>query len=202
MDLALRVARRYATLKTADAILSVGETFENELWRIHRYREAIRVTHLENAGRRGKQCVEFVIHSNVAGSLQPWESLAMEFMFYAKRKDGLPRMEQAMNEAKEVGFDVDKRTLRGVDVSPGGFQKLLIRGAFVTIEADYDRYSIEDITDDDNQPTCIARGKKSIKQFYRWVKDNAKKLQSMTMHQIMDAMGKENIEYHYYCARD
>jgi hypothetical protein len=202
MDLVSRVAHRYVTLKTADGILSVGETFENELWRVHRYREAIRVTHLENAGRRGKQCVEFLIHSNIPGKLNPWESLAMEFMMHAKRKDSLPRMNQVAEEAKETGFDVDKQIRRGVDVSPGGFQKLLIRGAHVTIEADYDRYSIEDITDDDNQPTCIARGKKSIKQFYRWVKDNAKTLQTMTMHQIMEAMGKEGIEYHYYCARD
>ena len=53
-----------------------------------------------------------------------------------------------------------------------------------------------------NEPKCIAKGKKSIGQFYRWVKDNAKKLQAMSLHQIVEAMRTEGIQYHYYCAVD
>ncbi len=198
MDLVARVAARFSAVKTAElGVLGIGETFENELWRIHRYAHAIRVTHLENAGRRGKQCVEFMLHGR-----GPQESQAMEFMLYAKRKEGLPRMNQAMEEAKQIGFSVEKQSLKGISVKPGNFQKLFVRGAHVTIEADYDGYSIQDINDDDNEPTCLAKGKKSVGQFYRWVKDNGSKLAAMTMHEIMEAMQTEGISYHYYCARD
>lgn len=196
MDLTARVLARFASM-TVLAALGVGETFENEMWRVHRYAHAIRVTHLEFAGKRGKQCVEFVLHGD-----GPQESQAMEFMMLAKRKDNLQRMSQAMEEAKQIGFDVDKRTLRGVDVKPGNFQKVFIRGALITVEADYDGYTIRDITDDNNEPTCIAQGKKSIAQFYRWVKDNERKIQSMSMHALMTAMKSEGIDYHYYCAVD
>ncbi len=201
MDLAQRVAVRFAATKVL-ANLGIGETFENELWRVHRYSHSIRVTHLENAGRRGKKCVEWLVDTDGPKTRGGGESLAMEFMMLAKRKESLQRMAQAMGEAIAVGYTVHKGDLRGVDIKPGNFQKLFVRGALVTIEADYDSYQIRDITDDNNEPTCIAQGKKSIAQFYRWVKDNAQKLQSMSMHDIMTAMKQQGIEYHYYCAMD
>lgn len=177
--------------------LSVGETFENESWRVHRFADSIRVTHLVNAGRRGKRCVEFVVIGGPA-----MESQAMEFVMLAKRGADFGRMDQAMREAKEVGASVDDRILKGVDVKPGNFQKLFVRGANVTIEADYDSYSVQDINDDNNEPTCIARGKKSVYLFYRWVKDNARAIAAMTMSQVMTAMKQNGIDYHYYCAVD
>jgi len=175
--------------------LSVGETFENEFWRVHRFDNAIRVTHLVNAGKRGKKCVEFI----VINSKSP-ESQALEFVMLAKRGSDFNRMKKAVDEAKEVGADVDDRFLKGVDVKPGNFQKLFVRGAHVTIEADYDSYSVQDINDDDNEPTCIARGKKSVYLFYRWVKDNARAIAAMTMSQVQEAMTEAGIDFHSYCA--
>lgn len=39
------------------ASLAQGKSFENDSWRIHRLSDAIRVTDLTNAGRRGKRVV-------------------------------------------------------------------------------------------------------------------------------------------------
>lgn len=177
--------------------LSVGETFENEKWRIHRFADSIKVTHLVNAGKRGKRCAEFVLVNN-AGP----ESQAMEFVMLAKRGVDYGRMKKAMDEAVEVGSKLYENVLRGVDVKPGNFQKVFVRGAHVTIEADYDSYTVKDINDENNEPTCIAQGKKSVYLFYRWVRDNARAIAAMTMSQVMDAMKQNGIEYHYFCAVD
>ena len=177
--------------------LSVGETFENDSWRIHRYMDSIRITHLVNAGKRGKRCMEFV----VVGAAGP-ESTAMEFVMLAKRGSDFNRMKKSIDEAVEVGAKLYENILRGVDVKPGNFQKVFVRGAHVTIEADYDSYSVKDINDENNEPTCIAQGKKSVYLFYRWVKDNARAVAAMTMSQVMTAMKSNGIEFHYYCAVD
>lgn len=179
--------------------LAVGETFENDLWRVHRYRESIRITSLEGAGKRGKKCDEWVV---ITGVQMPSESISDEFVMHARRGANIQRMLQAIKEAEEIGAEVHHNALRGVDVKPGNFQKLVVRGIHITVEADYDAYSIRDIDDDMNEPTCIARGKRSIFQFYRWVKDNAKALQRMTMGEAMRAMDQVGIDYHYYCAVD
>ena len=177
--------------------LSVGETFENDSWRIHRYQDSLRVTYIVKAGKRGGRCPEFVLTS-----VKAMESTAMEFVMLAKRGSDYARMKKAVDEAKEVGADIHESILKGVDVKPGNFQKLFVRGANVTIEADYDSYSVQDINDDNNEPTCIARGKKSVYLFYRWVKDNARAIAAMTMSQVMDGMKQNGIDFHYYCAVD
>ena len=182
--------------------LSVGETFENDLWRVHRYANVIKVTYLLNAGKRGKACVEFAVFGSRGISGDSSESQTMEFTYLAKKKVDLSRMEQAMKEVEEIGGSVERRNLKGVDVKPGNFQKLFVRGAHITVEADYDSYVIKDINDEDNEPTCIAQGKKSVFAFYRWVKENAKSIQAMTMKEAMDAMKANGIDYHYYCAMD
>jgi hypothetical protein len=177
--------------------LSVGETFENDSWRIHRYQDALRVTYIVKAGKRGGRCPEFVL-----SSVPAMESTAMEFVMLAKRGSDYNRMKKAVEEAKETGADVHESLLKGVDVKPGNFQKLVVRGIHLTVEADYDSYSVQDIDDENNLPTCIARGKRSVFQFYRWVKDNAKAIQTMSMSGAMDAMKEAGIDFHYFCAMD
>jgi hypothetical protein len=174
-----------------------GETFENEKWRVHRYADAIEITQLENAGKRGKKCMTFYLSGGTT-----IESTSDEFMMLGKRGADFGRMQQAFKEALETGWQGRESWLRGVDVKPGAFKELIVRGAHVTVIAGYDQYSIEDINDENNAPTCIARGKKSVGQFYRWVKDNARAIQSMTYNDILQALGREGIDHHDYCAMD
>lgn len=202
-----KTANLVATRYMLREALSVGNGFENELWRIHRYSNSIVVTDLTNAGKRGKKVDSWVIMGKgIRGDESlPMESMAMQYMMWAKRNANPSKMKSVIDEDLEVHGDlmvVEQRSERGVDVTPGGFKPLLVRGAHVTIESDYQGFSIKDINDDANEPTCIAKGKKSVKQFYRWCSDNAKKIQSWTLSQIMNELSKEGIEYHYFCAMD
>lgn len=43
--------------------LPVGGTFETKLWRIHRYSDSVRMTHLLHAGVRGKKCLEITVRT-------------------------------------------------------------------------------------------------------------------------------------------
>lgn len=197
------VASRYMSREA----LNVGDTFENESWRIHRYSNSIIITDLTNAGKRGKKVESWVVmgRGGWGEDKLPMESMAMQYVMWAKRNATPAQMKKAIDEDKEAmgdSMEVHDRTERGVDVAPGGFKPVLIRGAQVTIEADYESFSIKDINDDTNEPTCIAQGKKSVKQFYRWVKDNARRIQSWSMHDIMNELSKEGINYHYFCAMD
>ena len=100
---------------------------------------------------------------------------------------------------------IQPRSLRGVDVAPAGFKPVKIRGKHVYIEADYDSFRVKDLVDRNNEPTCIPAfkgGKKSIKQFYRWVSDNISKIKSMKYYDVLGEMRKEGINYHDYCAMD
>lgn len=195
--LASIVAGRYMTREA----LGQGDTFETQGWRIHRFADHINITDLTNAGKRGKKVVTWII----MGRTLPFESLALGYVMWAKRNATPAEMKKAIDEDQEAfgpSMKVEDRIERGIDVAPGGFKPVLIRGAMVTIESDYEGFSIKDINDDANEPTCIARGKKSVKQFYRWCQDNARKLQAMSLSDIMNALSKEGIEYHYYCAID
>ncbi len=177
--------------------LSIGETFENDKWRVHRYADSIVITDLTNAGRRGKQVLSWVLMHVRTG-----ESTSMEFEMLAKRGVDAARMKTAVDEAVEVGAEFFERNQKGVDIKPGNFQKLVVRGAHITITADYDDFMIQDIDDDMNEPTCIGKGKKDVYLFYRWVKDNMKALQPMTFGAAMDAAKKAGIKLHQFCAID
>lgn len=186
--------------------LSVGDRFENEQWRIHRYTDSIAITDLTFAGKRGKKVETMVVMGTGYGSNRlPFETLTEQYIMWAKRNAPLAKMRDVIKEDEEVYGDTIKvytRTERGIDVLPGNFKAIFIRGAHVTIESTMTDFRILNINDDDNEPTCAARGKKSIGQFYKWVSENEKKVQSMTLQEIMVALGKEGIDYRYYCAMD
>ena len=197
-QLVLKVASR------AKHALSVGETYESETWRVHRFATSISATHLVNAGKRGKKCQTIVLYSMAARNI-PVESISMEFEMLAQRNVNFDRMMQAAEEASATtGMDIEVRTERGVDVMPAGFKVLRVRGKNVSVEAEYNSFTVKAL-DDPNESTCIpaiSGGKKSIPAFYRWVKDNEKKIEGMKFHEVTRAMSEMGIEYHSYCAMD
>lgn len=199
-EVANRVASRYLSA------MSVGETFESDTWRIHRYMHSIRITPLENAGKRGKKVTSMVVYTNGYDKL-PLESMALEFMMHAKRNASLERMQTSIDEYIQVfAGKVEMHTSieRGVDVMPGGFKNLTIQGKGVYVEAEYDSFRVKN-QEDPNESTCIpaiSGGKKSIPVFYRWVKDNEGKIKNMKYRDVTKAMDDLGVDYHSYCAMD
>lgn len=199
-DISVRVAARFILAED----LNIGETFENEAWRIHRYRPSIKITELANAGKRGKQVRQIDLYDLDYGNL-PVEGMAAEMVMLAKRGANFDRMLQAAKEHEELGAKLQVTTLRGVDVVPGGFKPIKINGKYVEIESGYNNFVVRDKVDQNNLPTCIPAtkgGKKSIFAFYRWVKDNQSAIANMTFRDVLAAMRDNGIENHQYCAMD
>lgn len=195
-----RVASRYLEA------LEVGKTFENEQWRIHRFRPTVRITDLTNAGKRGKKVQEITLYDlDYAPEGLPVESMVLELVMHARRGASFDRMLQAAKEMEELGAKLDVRELRGVDVIPGGFEQLTVKGRGVTVEVGYKDFRVVNTDDTYNETTCIPAikgGKKSIPAFYRWVKDNQNEVKSMSFPEVLKAMAANGIKFHQYCAMD
>lgn len=187
--------------------LGRGETFENEHYRIHRYADFIKVVDLTFAGKRGKKVDKLSI-GGLTSDKAPMESMAMEFVLLAKRGVNWARMKEAAEEQVEamggtVAVSYDQE--RGVDVTPGGFKELVVKGKYVQIEVEYKSFTVRDLVDTNNLPTCIPAAKgglSAIPVFYRWLTDNEDKAKNMKFQEVLEVMKGLGVPYHYYCAMD
>lgn len=190
------------------ALLQVGNGFEDErrMLRFHRYMDSLRVTDLTNAGKRGKKVKQFVVTG-----LQLTKGIENEMVDQVTRassfKDALKKAKDWVDAVSENASYVHlyESEDRGVDVTPAGFKPISVDGKYVYIDAEYKTFRIRDKEDQYNLPTCIPAikgGKKDIKVFYRWVKDNQTKLKGMKFREVVRALMSEGIKFHQYCAMD
>lgn len=198
--MAARVAARHMT-----AGLSVGQTLEVGSVRMHRYNNSIHVWDLTNAGKRGKKVQELVIMSgSYAEEKQRLEGIGKLIDSYGSYSRILATLNDYLEDYPGA-IKLEEYTRRGVDVTPGGFKALEIETKHVKITADYNDFSIKNLDDQFNEPTCIPAitgGKKSVPVFYRWVQDNESKIKRMSYPEILKEMGRLGIKYHSYCAMD
>lgn len=203
--------RRLAAM-IASGEVQVGQTWENDKVRVHRFRPSYHIWDLTNAGKRGKKVrrlafydLDMIRDEKVKGNVEK----------FAKGIDKVKDYEQALKWVQIIIKDARNRGSsqpqmeeyqeRGVDVAPGGFKPLRIVGKGVRVDSDYDSFSVQNVADQNNLPTCIPAirgGKKDIKVFYRWVKDNQEKIKQMDFQQVLKEMKKIGINYHQYCAMD
>ena len=196
-----------STMKQALA-LNVGQTIENEktMLRFHRGSDSVRVTDMTNAGKRGKRVEEFALYGldrRDPEFLKGLEKVIGSMVRAKNYKDALSKVRKYVEDFKGVGGpEYEEGLQKGVEVTPAGFKPIKVDGKYVSIEASYRDFVIRDKEDKYNEPTCIARGKRSVKLFYRWVQDNLSKLPNMKFGQVTNALGKAGIDYHSYCAMD
>ena len=187
------------------AFLQIGQGGENDKIRYHLYRGSLKVTDLENAGKRGETVKILSIgfnHKDMSSELYDLIE-ALPRADYAKVK----KMAEKVIETAPDGiwYTLDERTEKGVRVTPAGFEPVEIVGENVYVKAGYDDFVVKCREDRANEPTCIPAlrgGKKDIKVFYRWVKDNEAKIRKMQFHDVTKSMSKEGISFHQYCAVD
>ena len=177
--------------------------------RIHRFMGSIVVWDLKHAGKRGKKVEKLVVMSgHLVGSQRSEEEILDGVASMIEGKGTFNSIVSTINDyVKDYPGDLSLHTYfeRGVDVTPAGFKKIEIKTSDVYIEADYDGFRVKNLRDTNNEPTCIPSskgGKKSIPQFYRWVRDNESKIKRMTYHEVLSAMSREGMKYHSYCAMD
>lgn len=119
---AFKVASRYL-----QANLGVGQTFQNEKVRIHRFRDQIRVTDLTNAGKRGKAVMEMTVLPSYAykGDHGAWldrmgKSFVQEYGHHSNPYRGIKSLLTDILQDYPGEIDIHERKLRGVDVEPFG----------------------------------------------------------------------------------
>jgi len=188
--------------------VEIGKTVEGKHVRVHRYRSAIRVTDLTDAGKRGKQVRQFALYDLDMTRDKTVQQNVEKFAAGVEKAT----YDQALQWAHMIAKDstqrgggtvkVENKTIKAVDVMPAGFKPFDITTPHVRIRSDWEGFSIRDLGDKANEPTCIQRGKKSIKQFYRWLKDNQSKIKSMTFRDFTQELKRNKIDFHQYCAMD
>lgn len=196
--------------KSLAAALSRGGDMENGSIRVHRWNSSIRVWDLTNAGRIGKQVDTIAVYDlDMAGKEADAqvETLADNISrarSYGQAKDLIQKAVEEINAVSLYKVKIVEDRERGIDVPPAGFKPIEINGRHVSVEADYDSFSVRDKEDKFNEPTCIPThgSKRDVKVFYMWVRDNQSLIQNATFHEVMEGMSKAGIRYHYYCAVD
>lgn len=180
--------------------LQVGETFETEAWRVHRYSTSVCVTRIDNAGKRGKKCESFSVYGyNDENDVGP---VAHRLACLSVDGIGVDEMRVEIEIAAGRDLRVETRTFRGVDVAPAKMPEIRIQGQHVLVLADPLTWSVLDTDDHYNEPTLLPLKAKDAKAMYAWAKKNEARLATMKFNQVMTALREDGIGYHYYCAVD
>ena len=198
--------------KTAMKGIAMGKGFETDALRAHRYRDSLHVTDLTFAGKRGKKCQRAVIQLSYLydgddKDRSAWFDRVTWNLtgFYKDNWKGFINFIKDLQDQFPGEIKLDIYNERGVDVTPAGFGPIVVDGKHVKVDSRWDTFSVRDKDDQYNLPTCIPAfkgGKKDIKVFYRWVKDNQSKLRGMTYSDVLGEMRGIGIKYRSYCAMD
>src|SRR5262245_29724965 len=82
------VERVASNFQKQAAGLTVGQTFESDKWRIHRFMDNIKVLNIELAGKRGKKCPMWIVsaydHTRKDRAFDLMEEMTAEFVALAK----------------------------------------------------------------------------------------------------------------------
>src|SRR5690242_9783340 len=118
--------------------LPPGGTFETSSWRVHRYRDLVAVTHLVNAGARGKKCLEVTVGTSYGRDLDLLDVLTRYFVELVAEG---PKPETVMAIARDApllspALEVTVAEKRGVDVERGAVKvdSDLVKAHFSTTE--------------------------------------------------------------------
>jgi len=206
------VVRNGRGRRPREAEIQVGKTWENDHVRVHRYRSAYHVWDLTNAGKRGKKVRKVALYDT---DMVRNESVLKNLDKLAKGIEKVKNFDSVLKWFNIITKDAELRgehspkiemsEERGVDVAPGGFKPIRVVGKGVRVDSDYDSFTVKNLDDKMNEPTCIPAirgGKKDIKVFYRWVKDNVDAIKQMDFSAVLKAMKKIGVQYHQYCAMD
>jgi len=181
--------------------MTPGDTIETSTWRVWRGALSIRVTHITNAGKRGKRCAEYTLYLEGCGSDSALDPITDIVRAKAEREVEPAEMLVAMTMCKSNGIGLQVSELRGVDVTKPG-DKIEIIGRSVKVRASSQGFAIANRLDVMNEETMIQVDRTGPAKVLAWVKANVKTLESMTFAEVTEALRSMDVNYHYYCAID
>lgn len=195
--------------------IPLGETKEFGSARIHRYADHFQVTDLTNAGKRGKKVRVM--------------NLSPTYQYQGKPGDWMDRMSKVLPDYPSYDkiraliadllhdfpgeIDMREYEVRGVDVNPGGTEKIELanaNGIRVTALPDNftlvsswklnkdapanDSGAVENVQDTLYYPAS----KKDAKVFYNWLKANRPEAQKMTIDDFRKLWQSIGVKYDYH----
>jgi len=199
----LKVVKEKIAQKAQEAknTLEVGHTYESDVLRVHRFREALQVFDLTNAGKRGKA----VDQLSLSYRWQPeeWADGLMPRILSGLPYNTIHDYLKAHADA-EPNVTMTTHQHKGVHIKPPGFQTIEIRTPRIHLVAGFDNFTVQDVSDTANLPTCYSTdsAKRSIPKFYKWVKENRAEIQAMRYSEVEAHMDRLGIESRFYCAVD
>lgn len=181
--------------------MNPGDTIETATWRIHLGALSIRVTHIVNAGKRGKKCFQACLYNaeaRVGSDLRPALEVVLD---HAAREVDPAAMLDAMNAFQRPGVGLEVSEERGIDVDRAE-DKIEILGAYVEVRASSQGFFFQNRRDVMNLETMTQVDKRGPAKVLAWVKANKSALETMTFVEVSAALRSMDIRSHYYCAID
>jgi hypothetical protein len=174
--------------------LPPGGSFETANWRMHRYASSVRITHLVNAGVRGKQCLEIAIVARYHQDLDRFEVLVPWLLHTMVLHPTPETMVALAKDASLTSPELETHIseVRGVDVETGviKIEGELVWGAFsmkefqVTVTAliGNERGSFR------QDSHLYNADKRSVPKAYQWARANAARIPAMTRSEIYQGL--------------
>jgi len=181
--------------------MTPGDTIETSTWRVLRGALSIRVTHITNAGKRGKRCAEYTLYLESCGSDAALDPITEIVRAKAEREVDPAEMLVVMTMCKSNAIGLQVSELRGVDVTKPG-EKVEIIGRAVKVRASTQGFAVANRLDVMNEETMIQVDRSGPVKVLAWVKANVKALESMTFADVTEALRSMGVNYHYHCAID
>src|SRR5262245_41426257 len=179
--------------------LPPGGTFETNAWRVHRYRDLVAVTHLVNAGARGKKCLEVTVGTSFGRDLDLLDVLTKYLVELVA--DG-PQPETVVAIVRDApllssAFEVTVAEKRGVDVERGAIKvdSDLVKAHFSTTEF---RITVTALHRTEHgtirQDSHLYNGdKRSVPKAYQWARANVARIGSMIRSEIYSGLREAGV---------
>ena len=174
-------------------MLSIGQTVENDKWRIHRWATSLSITSLLNAGKRGKKVPWLHVHD-------PSDRLVAAVLKAAKGGASVAQMRKTI---EAMGADLDEYEHRGIDVLPAQAKSVSVDGVDFHLSSSQGDFSVA--VRDFNETRCMPpmrAPKTAIKKMFAWASKNESKIPNMTFSQLTKALRSAGIHFHQYCGMD
>lgn len=212
--LASRVASRYVLAEN----VPMGKTWERGDLRIHRFRDHFRITDLTNAGKRNKKVRQMTVAPTYAfkGDHDDWLERMSKNMLDYPSYDGILSFLNDILHDYPGEIRINETQLRGVDVNPGGFEKIefdvVDRDWSLSVKAELDDFLVvqrdrlrrptrpDEPANDSGQPMFqdtiySPKNKAGAKVFYNWLQGNREAAKGMSLQDFKALWRELKIPY-------
>ena len=197
---------------TRVAKLRVGQTWESNTIRAHRYHDSIKVWDLKHAGKRGKKVEIMNIH--ITEWKKPNQDRAYlddvsDFLTNTTTYDHFKKI--VISFLKTAGFTnvvgnresiISFREEKGVRISPPNMGKIVINNRFVSAWFELGEFHIQDKTDQNNLPTMMERDRRSPPKLYKMVAGNKAMFEKMNYKEMRQFLIDYKINFRTYMGMD